>query len=114
MLRSLTKLNTADAIQSITLVPGMVRPAKPFKSLPICTRLGSGTRARRQTLSSESLLSLSSELTSSHYDVEINPVVKVANQKKPRQLLWEVWNQMCTDATGELKRVLDASAYDMV
>ncbi len=50
----------------------------------------------------------------SHYDVEINPVVKVANQKKPRQLLWEVWNQMLADATGEVKKVLDTAAYDMV
>ncbi|KAK1921573.1 eukaryotic translation initiation factor 2C 2 [Papiliotrema laurentii] len=49
-----------------------------------------------------------------HYDVEINPVVKVANQKKPRQLLWAIWNQMCAEATGPLKKVLDASAYDMV
>lgn len=50
----------------------------------------------------------------SHYDVEINPVVKVANQKKPRHLLWAVWNKMCSEATGELKKVLDAAAYDMV
>ena len=56
----------------------------------------------------------SPELTYSHYDVEINPVVKVTNQKKPRHLLWEVWNQMCSEATGELKKVLDAAAYDMV
>jgi eukaryotic translation initiation factor 2C len=53
-------------------------------------------------------------LTTSHYDVEINPVVKVANQKKPRALLWEVWQQLLADATGEMKKVLDTAAYDMV
>ena len=51
---------------------------------------------------------------SSHYDVEINPVVKVANQKKPKQMLWEIWNQACAEATGEVKKVLDSAAYDSV
>ena len=49
-----------------------------------------------------------------HYDVEINPVVKVANQKKPRQLLWEVWLQLVADAAPDLKKALEAGAYDMV
>ncbi|ORY31025.1 putative Argonaute-like protein [Naematelia encephala] len=48
-----------------------------------------------------------------HYDVEINPVVKVANQKKPRALLWSVWKQMEKDATGNLKKFLDGACYDM-
>ncbi|WVR04637.1 hypothetical protein IAU60_001648 [Kwoniella sp. DSM 27419] len=49
-----------------------------------------------------------------HYDIDINPVVKVANQKKPRPLMQKVWDQMCSDATGEIKKVLDAAAYDQV
>jgi len=50
----------------------------------------------------------------SHYDVEINPVVKVANQKKPRQLLWEIWQQLVADAASDIKKVLEAGAFDMV
>lgn len=46
--------------------------------------------------------------------MEINLVVKVTGQKKPRQLLWEVYQQAVAEATGDLKKALDASAYDMV
>ncbi|OCF58805.1 argonaute [Kwoniella mangroviensis CBS 10435] len=49
-----------------------------------------------------------------HYDIEINPVVKVTGQKKPRALLQQVWDQMVKEAKGELKKALDAAAYDQV
>ncbi|WRT64767.1 uncharacterized protein IL334_001701 [Kwoniella shivajii] len=52
--------------------------------------------------------------TVNHYDIEINPVVKVANQKKPRALLLKIWDQMCKEAKGDIKKVLDAAAYDQV
>jgi hypothetical protein len=48
----------------------------------------------------------------SHYDVEINPVVKVANQKKPRQLLWAIWLQLCQEVTGANKKSIDAGVFD--
>lgn len=35
--------------------------------------------------------------TISHYDVEINPVVNVLGQKKPKGLLRAVWEQLCLD-----------------
>ena len=46
--------------------------------------------------------------------MDINPVVRVANQKKPKELLWKIWKQLCAEATGDLKKALDAAAYDMV
>ncbi|WWC59473.1 uncharacterized protein I303_102029 [Kwoniella dejecticola CBS 10117] len=49
-----------------------------------------------------------------HYDIDINPVVKVTNQKKPRALLQAVWDQMVAEVKGELKQALDAAAYDQV
>nr|XP_031860632.1 uncharacterized protein CI109_003963 [Kwoniella shandongensis]KAA5527704.1 hypothetical protein CI109_003963 [Kwoniella shandongensis] len=47
-----------------------------------------------------------------HYDIEINPVVKVANQKKPRALLQKIWDQMVQEAKGDIKKALDAAAFD--
>ncbi|ORX38808.1 Argonaute-like protein [Kockovaella imperatae] len=49
-----------------------------------------------------------------HYDVEINPVVKVANQKKPRILLWAIWNQLLAECSPDVQKALRAGAYDMV
>ena len=92
-------------------------PAKPSKSSPTCTKHVSRTKARSLTPSSEFILArlvLCHSSLCSHYDVEINPVVKVANQKKPRALLWEVWLQLLTEVNGDAKKVLDAGAYDMV
>ncbi|CAD6584810.1 MAG: hypothetical protein TREMPRED_003962 [Tremellales sp. Tagirdzhanova-0007] len=48
-----------------------------------------------------------------HFDVEINPVVKVANQKKPKSLMEDVFKQACQEATGDLKKALDAGAFDL-
>jgi eukaryotic translation initiation factor 2C len=53
-------------------------------------------------------------MISSHYDIEINPVVKVTNQKKPKELMLKIWHQLCAEATGALKKALDAGAYDTV
>ncbi|WVQ83346.1 hypothetical protein IAT38_005485 [Cryptococcus sp. DSM 104549] len=50
--------------------------------------------------------------TIDHYDIEINPVVKTKDAKKPRPLLQKIWNQMVQEATGDLKKALDAAAYD--
>ncbi|WVW78435.1 hypothetical protein I302_100389 [Kwoniella bestiolae CBS 10118] len=47
-----------------------------------------------------------------HYDIDINPIVKVANQKRPRALLQQVWDQMVQEAKGPLKKALDAAAFD--
>ncbi|KAI9636400.1 eukaryotic translation initiation factor 2C 2 [Dioszegia hungarica] len=52
--------------------------------------------------------------TVQHYDIEINPVVKATNQKKPKTLLWAVWKQLCEEATGPFKAALDAAAFDTV
>ncbi|KAK4686649.1 eukaryotic translation initiation factor 2C, partial [Tremellales sp. Uapishka_1] len=50
-----------------------------------------------------------------HYDVEINPVVKVTNQKKPKGLLRAVWQEACRmQGPGDMKKALDSSAYDGV
>ena len=50
-----------------------------------------------------------------HYDVEINPVVKVTNQKKPKSLLWDIWMQLQDEPlAGDLKPSIDAGAYDSV
>jgi len=46
--------------------------------------------------------------------VEINPIVKVANQKKPKAMLWQIWKQLVGESTGDMKKALDAAAYDMV
>lgn len=48
----------------------------------------------------------------SHYDVEIDPVVKVANQKKPKDLLRAVWEQLAVEAQGAWKPGFDTIAYD--
>ncbi|KAK8847412.1 hypothetical protein IAR55_005270 [Kwoniella newhampshirensis] len=50
--------------------------------------------------------------TVNHYDVEIDPVVKVKDQKKPRALLQKVWDQMVAESTGDVKKALEAAAYD--
>jgi hypothetical protein len=40
------------------------------------------------------------ELTYSHYDIDIDPVVKVSSQKKPVTLLRAVWEQLTLEAQG--------------
>ncbi|OCF32605.1 argonaute [Kwoniella heveanensis BCC8398] len=53
--------------------------------------------------------------TVNHYDVEMKPVVKTTGQKKPRPLLQKIWNQLVKEApAGDLKKALDAAAYDQV
>ncbi|ORY30401.1 Piwi domain-domain-containing protein [Naematelia encephala] len=47
------------------------------------------------------------------YDVDIIPVVKVTNQKKPKPLCQAVWSQACAEATGDLRTALDLTAYDL-
>ncbi|WWC86888.1 uncharacterized protein L201_001767 [Kwoniella dendrophila CBS 6074] len=49
-----------------------------------------------------------------HYDIEINPVVKVANQKKPRALLQKLWDALVSEAKGDIKKALECAAYDQV
>lgn len=46
--------------------------------------------------------------------MDVNPVVKVANQKKPKALLWEIWMQFQAEVTGDLKASIDAGAFDSV
>jgi len=47
-----------------------------------------------------------------HYDVVINPVVKVANQKKPAALLRAVYNQLARDqANGKFQKELELCSY---
>ena len=50
----------------------------------------------------------------SHYEVEIDPVVKVANQKKPKALLRAVWEQLVLDQKEhhEWGASFAVSAYD--
>lgn len=49
----------------------------------------------------------------SHYDVEINPVVHVQNQKKPKAMLRAVWEQTCLDVqSGPFAAGFSACAYD--
>jgi eukaryotic translation initiation factor 2C len=48
----------------------------------------------------------------SQYDVDIKPVVKVANQRFPKALLAQVWKQLCEEATAPLKQGLDAAVFD--
>lgn len=50
----------------------------------------------------------------SHYDVDIEPVVKVANQKKPKALLDLVWSAVKAQEQGETKKGLEAAAFDSV
>lgn len=53
------------------------------------------------------------ELTGSHYDVEIDPVVKVANQKKPKALLRAVWEQLVLEQKDpKWVNSFSASAFD--
>ncbi|KIY33612.1 argonaute [Cryptococcus gattii E566] len=47
-----------------------------------------------------------------HYDIEINPVVKTKEVKKPRPLLQKIWDQMVQEATGSLKTALESAAFD--
>ncbi|KAL7411338.1 Piwi domain-containing protein [Mrakia frigida] len=48
-----------------------------------------------------------------HYDFVINPVVKVANQKKPAALLRAVYNQLAKDqANGQFAKQFGAMAFD--
>lgn len=49
----------------------------------------------------------------SHYDVEIDPVVKVINQKKPKALLRAVWEQLVLEQKDpKWKEPFSASAFD--
>ncbi|GFZ47745.1 hypothetical protein JCM24511_05492 [Saitozyma sp. JCM 24511] len=53
-----------------------------------------------------------------HYDVQIEPVVRVAGnreaKKSPKPLQWKVWKQAQTEAQGDVKRSLMAGAFDQV
>lgn len=45
--------------------------------------------------------------------MDINPIVKVNNQKKPKGLLRAVWEQLCVeDRAGEWANAFSACAYD--
>lgn len=49
----------------------------------------------------------------SHYDVEINPVVRDTNQKRPRSMLRAVWEQLILEQTSqEWKKAFDVCAFD--
>jgi hypothetical protein len=49
----------------------------------------------------------------SHYDVEIDPHVKVLNQKKPKALLRAVWEQLVLEQKeGPWVEPFTASAFD--
>jgi eukaryotic translation initiation factor 2C len=52
------------------------------------------------------------QLTPSHYDVDINPVVAVQNQKKPKAMLRAVWEQLCAEAKGQWAPSFATCAYD--
>ncbi|RSH92939.1 hypothetical protein EHS25_008385 [Saitozyma podzolica] len=47
-----------------------------------------------------------------HYDVEIDPVVKTLNQKKPKGLLRAVWEQVSLEQSGDWGEAFAAAAYD--
>ncbi|KAI9636399.1 putative eukaryotic translation initiation factor 2C 2 [Dioszegia hungarica] len=49
-----------------------------------------------------------------HYTADIDPVVKVAKQKEPRQLMQDVWVQAGKEAKGAIKTAFEAAAYDLV
>jgi eukaryotic translation initiation factor 2C len=51
-------------------------------------------------------------LLSSHYDVEIDPVVKTLKQKKPKGLLRAVWEQVSLEQSGDWAEAFAAGAYD--
>ncbi|WWC67948.1 uncharacterized protein I206_101867 [Kwoniella pini CBS 10737] len=79
-------------------------------------RPGYGTAGRAIEVNANMFLSKfkSQGNTIIHYDIDISPVVKVANQKKPRALLQAVWDQMVLEAKGDIRKSLDAAAYDQV
>lgn len=53
------------------------------------------------------------QLTLSHYDIDINPVVKSTNTKRPRQLLRAVWEQLALEQTDtHWKQAFKAVAFD--
>ncbi|ORY32296.1 Piwi domain-domain-containing protein [Naematelia encephala] len=47
-----------------------------------------------------------------HYDVDINPVVHVINQKKPKAMLRAVWEQLSLEQTGDWALPFAACAFD--
>ena len=48
----------------------------------------------------------------SHYDVDINPVIKAMNQKKPKGLLRAVWEQLCAETKGQWEDSFASCAFD--
>lgn len=48
----------------------------------------------------------------SHYDIEINPVVHVQNQKKPKGMIRAIFEQTCLEGIGDWKIGFDACAFD--
>lgn len=47
-----------------------------------------------------------------HYDVDINPVVTVANQQKPKAMLRAVWEQLSLEQHGKWADAFAACAFD--
>lgn len=59
------------------------------------------------------LLRLKDQADISHYDVEIDPHVRVVNQKKPKALLRAVWEQLVLDQKNDpWVEPFSASAFD--
>ena len=66
-----------------------------------------------RSFSTSADVGLSIELIHSHYDVEIDPHVKVVNQKKPKALLRAVWEQLVLDQKNDpWVGPFSASAFD--
>ncbi|KIR56890.1 argonaute [Cryptococcus gattii Ru294] len=77
-------------------------------------RPGYGTSGKGITVNANMFLARFRKqgLSVNHYDIEINPVIKTKDAKKPRPLLQKIWNQMVADASGPVKEALEAAAYD--
>ena len=55
------------------------------------------------------------DFTDSHYDVTIDPHIKVVNQKKPKALMRAVWEQLVIDqvaGSGDWAESFSASVFD--
>lgn len=89
----------------------------PFRSYPTSLRCERGVARLIVPKSSSQLIfscfrpRIQADLFS-HYDVDINAVVKALGQKKPKGLLRAVWEQTALEAKGEFVKPFQTCAFD--